>query len=215
MAGPSASGATDVDGVLDNTRGARATRSERHTGARMEAVARGAMGRRPGAARGVGRAARAPLGEQLRAQGADRSQLRPVLAFDRLGSKRVERLIQGRQEDPASEEGRDPVLRCCRCGHEVTREDARGEISGKHVHQLTNPFGFTFTVGCFWHAQGCQEFGPDVAADSWFPGYRWTLALCGGCGIHLGWRYTGSGPTFHGLVLVRLCNGDSGSGSGG
>ena len=35
-----------------------------------------------------------------------------------------------------------------------------------------------------------QLDGRPCAADSWFPGYAWTIAYCGRCFNHLGWRFT-------------------------
>ena len=35
---------------------------------------------------------------------------------------------------------------------------------------------------------------PPCAEDSWFPGYAWTIASCGRCGNHLGWRFTQVAP---------------------
>ena len=32
--------------------------------------------------------------------------------------------------------------------------------------------------------------GDPSAEHSWFPGYRWTIATCGTCGVHMGWRFT-------------------------
>jgi ATP-dependent protease La (LON) substrate-binding domain/Yippee zinc-binding/DNA-binding /Mis18, centromere assembly len=31
--------------------------------------------------------------------------------------------------------------------------------------------------------------GDPVAQDSWFPGYSWTIMVCGVCGHHLGWQF--------------------------
>ena len=38
--------------------------------------------------------------------------------------------------------------------------------------------------------------------------YRWRLALCAGCHVHLGWHYSGGAP-FFGLILDRLVEGEA------
>ena len=73
----------------------------------------------------------------------------------------------------------------------------------------TNPAGIVWEVVTLSRARNLQVEGPSVPAFSWFPGYRWRLALCGGCGEHLGWRYdavnaTISPPGFWGLIPQRL-----------
>jgi cereblon len=32
--------------------------------------------------------------------------------------------------------------------------------------------------------------GVPSSEHSWFPGYQWTIASCGTCGTHMGWRFT-------------------------
>lgn len=95
-------------------------------------------------------------------------------------------------------------LHCQRCGRKITREEDRLDVDGRHEHVRTNPHGITFRFGSFSTASGCAMQGDPVAAFSWFPGFYWRLAMCGGCGIHLGWCFEGSMPGFFGLVLDRL-----------
>jgi hypothetical protein len=104
--------------------------------------------------------------------------------------------------DVATAEARAIV--CRRCGHAVTREEARVSRGGAHVHTRINPGGWVFELGCFAEAPGCRAEGPATTAFTWFPGYAWAIALCAGCGTHLGWRYSGEGGTFFGLILDRL-----------
>jgi hypothetical protein len=95
------------------------------------------------------------------------------------------------------------VLRCAACGTAITDDTRRIEISGAHRHVFVNPHGEVFEVGCFAAADGVRAIGPASDFFSWFPGYAWRVALCSGCGVHLGWTY-GDGPEFVGLILPRL-----------
>ena len=125
------------------------------------------------------------------------------LFFDSAGEDVVGKLLRSRrrQETDASGSGE---LRCVYCNHLITRTDYRTEIHGNHEHQRTNPYGFTFRLGCFSAAPGCTLAGEPTAGDTWFVGYRWRIALCGGCQEHMGWGFAGAGPDFYGLVLDYL-----------
>jgi hypothetical protein len=68
-----------------------------------------------------------------------------------------------------------------------------------------NPHELMFHIGCFAAAPGCAQVDIATAEWTWFSGYRWQVALCRHCGIHLGWRYRGAGSdAFFGLILDRL-----------
>ncbi|MCH9686457.1 MAG: hypothetical protein K0V04_33800 [Deltaproteobacteria bacterium] len=103
----------------------------------------------------------------------------------------------------SSSEDRSDRLRCRACGEAITESDARTEIAGSHAHTFVNPAGLVFEIGCFARAPGCVGVGEPQPFFSWFPGYAWRVAACGGCRAHLGWSY-GDGPQFHGLILDRL-----------
>lgn len=94
----------------------------------------------------------------------------------------------------------DPVVRCRSCGHAITRPGAATEVLGAHEHTFRNPAGYSFHVLCFDEAPGCLTLGPATLAATWFPGYAWALAVCGGCHEHLGWSY----GAFFGLIATRL-----------
>ncbi len=129
-----------------------------------------------------------------------------ILVFDVLGADAVEAYLDRHQEEDAT--GRGGRLLCAACGHAITRVDRRIERNGAHHHRLTNPLGIVFRVGCFSRASGCAEVGEPTEQWSWFQGYFWRIALCGGCGIHLGWSYDRPGvDAFHGLILDRLKDG--------
>lgn len=103
---------------------------------------------------------------------------------------------------------RDRPLRCARCGHRVTSEDDRIEVSGKHLHTCVNPHGILYHVACFRTAGGCRPIGERSSFWSWFPGFTWQIELCAACGEHLGWRFDGEDTSFHGLVVGRLVGED-------
>ena len=98
----------------------------------------------------------------------------------------------------------DHALLCVACGHRITDEDYRTEMSGAHSHTFVNPAGFQYVIGCFTAAPGCIHLGNTESHFSWFPGWSWQLAACGQCRAHLGWIYRNAGEQFHGLIADRL-----------
>ena len=48
----------------------------------------------------------------------------------------------------------------------------------------------TVTVRRLVQSHAVQLEGRPCTQDSWFPGYAWTIAYCGRCYNHLGWRFT-------------------------
>lgn len=125
----------------------------------------------------------------------------PFYLFDRENDgareRRVDRIVA---ESPA----REPALLCARCRHTITQERERIAVSGAAEHDVVNPHGFRFHIGCFRHAPGCTPTGDATTEYTWFPGYAWRLAQCGQCRAHLGWHYTAQGDSFFGLILDRL-----------
>lgn len=95
---------------------------------------------------------------------------------------------------------------CAACGHAITHADARIERAGGHVHTRLNPDQITFVFGCFSEAPGAMLSGDSTAFYSWFHGYAYRLATCGGCSAHLGWRFEGEAP-FWALIFERLSGG--------
>jgi hypothetical protein len=99
---------------------------------------------------------------------------------------------------------RDRRLYCAACRHPITHQDERISVQGGIEHVFTNPYGLTFRIACFREAAGCRETGVATAEHTWFRGYRWRIALCGACGVHLGWSYASGADRFHGLIVDRL-----------
>ena len=96
-----------------------------------------------------------------------------------------------------------PIL-CRRCGAAVTSTGARIEVCGLHEHTCENPHGWVYRIGCFAVAEGCVPVSDPSSEWSWFPGWRWQIVHCRGCGEHLGWRFVRHDGSFHGLILDRL-----------
>jgi len=94
---------------------------------------------------------------------------------------------------------------CRQCRQIVTNAAERISVQGAHRHTFANPHGVVFEIGCFRAVQGCGYVGPATSEWSWFRGYRWRIALCSKCLVHLGWLYaSGGGDSFSGLILDRL-----------
>jgi cereblon len=55
---------------------------------------------------------------------------------------------------------------------------------------FVNPMGVVFQVTTVRHVRGISldHYTPSEES-SWFPGYAWTIAYCGVCHVHLGWRF--------------------------
>jgi hypothetical protein len=96
-----------------------------------------------------------------------------------------------------------PIL-CAACRAPVTTRADRTTMRGEHEHYVVNPHGYDFRVGCYRSAPGCLPVGEPSADFSWFPGFRWQIALCAACSTHLGWRFTGGNAPFFALIIDRL-----------
>ncbi len=119
--------------------------------------------------------------------------------------------------DPTTSDdrGTGPVIRCRNCRHRITTADHRKIMNGSHRHVFNNPAGVLFEIGLFDAAEGCAAVGRPTMEFTWFSGHAWRFALCGNCGIHLGWLYTGSGEGgFFGLILEMIVE-DAGKKSAG
>jgi hypothetical protein len=94
---------------------------------------------------------------------------------------------------------------CATCSHVVSHIDHRIEVGGSHEHHFVNPHGYRFDVGCYREALGCTVTGHPVAADTWFPFYRWRHAHCEECAIHLGWFFANAdNHSFFGLIVNQI-----------
>ncbi len=109
------------------------------------------------------------------------------------------------QQEVAQNEQLEQWLICAQCGGGITKPESQISIDGGHKHTFANPHGIVFEIGCFAQALGCLAIGEATADFSWFRGYKWRIAICARCSIHLGWRFeSGAGDSFFGLILDRL-----------
>jgi len=106
------------------------------------------------------------------------------------------------ERQSASGAGRPLV--CIRCRRPITTAGDRIEIDGLHEHTQVNPHGFIWSFGCFARAPGCVRVGPPSREFAWFAGHSWQIEDCGGCRLHLGWFFSSSGRSFHGLIVGRI-----------
>jgi hypothetical protein len=152
-------------------------------------------------------AAGEPSGRLAQRQG------RPQLAVEELRRERGRRGIAGvlRGEGKEAPEAggapvatQEPVWRCAACGHEVALDRDRVHLEGAGVRTFVNPEGIEFRITGFRDAPGCAASGRPSSYWSWFPGFAWQVALCSGCGRHLGWSFQSAEARFHGLILDRL-----------
>lgn len=95
------------------------------------------------------------------------------------------------------------ALLCKACEHVITTDEERMSIGGQHVYTRVNPGGFEYTFACFREAPGCREVGAPSYEHTWFAGHSWRIAVCAGCGEHLGWHFR-NGDVFYGLIRDRL-----------
>lgn len=110
----------------------------------------------------------------------------------------LHRLMYAEAVDP------DAAVCCAACLHLITSNKERIDIQGGSEHEYTNPHGFRFHIICFREAAGCLREGEATSMHTWFAGYAWCYALCGGCHAHLGWHYAGASDYFYGLIKDRL-----------
>ncbi len=96
-------------------------------------------------------------------------------------------------------------LVCAACGHFITRREFAVRANGARLHTFCNPHGLVFEIALFSQAPGCLVLGPPCLEFTWFPGYAWSVACCGGCAGQLGWRYDSvSDEGFFGIVAERI-----------
>ncbi len=94
-------------------------------------------------------------------------------------------------------------IRCRSCHQVITDREQGIHQNGSHFHTCTNPHDHCFRFACYQEAPGCTQAGSASYEHSWFAGHSWQIALCGACGEHLGWLFTGEN-CFYGLIINRL-----------
>jgi len=123
----------------------------------------------------------------------------PFYWFDTTGDPDV---VEKLREQEANT-GKGKKLRCRSCEHIITDDSQRISIQDSHSHNRANPSGFEYQFQCFSDAPGCTACGQATYEFTWFPGHKWQIVVCNGCGEHLGWFFRGE-STFYGLITSRL-----------
>jgi hypothetical protein len=98
----------------------------------------------------------------------------------------------------------DESIRCVSCGHRLSEQAYRIAQSGAHEHTFVNPGGVVYRIACFAAAPGCAHVGGTEQAFTWFPGWKWQVAICSRCHTHVGWIFRCVHDQFHGLILSAL-----------
>ena len=123
----------------------------------------------------------------------------PYYWFDTTGDPDVVEKIREQETDA----GKGRKLRCRSCAHIITDDNQRISVQQSHTHNRSNPSGVEYQFQCFSDAPGCSAHGQATYEFTWFSGYRWQIAVCAGCGDHLGWFFRGE-SSFFGLITARL-----------
>lgn len=101
---------------------------------------------------------------------------------------------------------------CCRRCASAIAPVAAILPEGETPLVFANPQGLVFELILLRSASGLQLIGDATQEFTWFQGYAWRVALCAGCGNHLGWRFEaiqGSvPPVFFGLLRRELVERD-------
>lgn len=86
-------------------------------------------------------------------------------------------------------------LCCSACGTQLaTTADVLAMTTEGIGATYVNSHGYVHEMVTFSKVQGLRLYGGPETAHSWFPGYAWTIAHCGSCGQHMGWRFTATRP---------------------
>jgi hypothetical protein len=96
------------------------------------------------------------------------------------------------------------VWRCVACGRTIALDRDRISLEGAATRAFVNPAGVEYVIAGFREAEGCVADGERSTYWSWFAGFSWQVALCGGCGAHLGWNFQSDAQRFYGLLVDRL-----------
>lgn len=96
------------------------------------------------------------------------------------------------------------IILCRSCRNKISSIDEMIKIDGRHKHSFKNPAGIVYHIACYLNARGCLVVGNSTYEYTWFPGFRWSLALCSQCFSHLGWFFEATSESFFGLILDNL-----------
>lgn len=81
------------------------------------------------------------------------------------------------------------AYQCAGCGSLIAHSDRLLCIGGKTRHAFVNPAGIEYDFQTFSSCPGGIALGEATEEHTWYAGYRWRIALCRTCGLHMGWHY--------------------------
>jgi len=115
--------------------------------------------------------------------------------------------------------GKGDTLHCAECDQLIASCDAICRIMDRPPRRTyVNPQGLICPILTLADAVGLAVDDYSSREHTWFAGYAWRPAACGGCGLFLGWRFeafAGTGPeSFYGLFEERLVSHPAASGDG-
>ena len=95
------------------------------------------------------------------------------------------------------------VIVCRRCTLDLAFASDRFP-GGRTLH--VNPAGYLHEIITVHEARHLVVTGQPTAEATWFVGYTWDIAVCAGCGAHVGWLFEGarSPPRFYGLRTAAI-----------
>ena len=110
------------------------------------------------------------------------------------------------------EEAPEHAVVCRRCGQPISSSRHRFSFrASSSIQVFPNPQGMMMKICTFRAAHDLALRSVPTDAFTWFEGYAWTVAVCGRCEEHLGWRYDavgGSVPArFYGFLVDRVRDG--------
>lgn len=112
-------------------------------------------------------------------------------------------LIETLEHEPATNQRE--LLFCKSCWQAIAAERDVIQVNNCHEHNVCNPDGLWFHIGCFRVALGCHIVGKPCQEHTWFPGFYWQHALCSYCHNHLGWYFEAPNQdNFFALIRDKL-----------
>ena len=83
------------------------------------------------------------------------------------------------------------ILCCRRCNSEIgAQKDIFSMSTEGPQNAYVNTGGYVHNTLTLKTAKGLRLVGEPSTEFSWFPGYAWTIAQCGNCDTHIGWKFT-------------------------
>jgi cereblon len=100
-----------------------------------------------------------------------------------------ERDTAARTRDEAEEAPDQPIL-CRRCRARLSEMPALFPMDADRINRVfANPAGLLLEILTTRAAHNVVVVGPATTEFTWYQGYAWEVAYCGGCRAHVGWAF--------------------------